>query len=43
MGFHMEEAVRAEVRLYSHLFTMDSPDDEWEEQVCWGTKLVIHA
>lgn len=29
-----EEAVRAEVRLYSHLFTVDSPDDKWEEQVC---------
>lgn len=28
-----EEAVRAEVRLYSHLFTVDSPDDKWEEQV----------
>lgn len=28
-----EEAVRAEVRLYSHLFTVDSPDDLWEEQV----------
>lgn len=29
-----QEAVRAEVRLYSHLFTVDSPDDRWEEQVC---------
>lgn len=28
-----EEAVRAEVRLYSHLFTVDSPDDKWEAQV----------
>lgn len=28
-----EEAVRAEVRLYSHLFTVDSPDDQWEAQV----------
>lgn len=28
-----EEAVRAEVRLYNHLFTVDSPDDKWEEQV----------
>lgn len=27
------EAVRAEVRLYSHLFTVDSPDDQWEKQV----------
>lgn len=28
-----EEAVRAEVRLYSHLFDVDSPDEKWEEQV----------
>ncbi|CAM9662950.1 unnamed protein product, partial [Ectocarpus sp. 8 AP-2014] len=28
-----EEAVRAEVRLYNHLFTVDSPDDKWEEQL----------
>lgn len=27
------EAVRAEVRLYSHLFAVDSPDDKWEQQV----------
>lgn len=28
-----EQAVRAEVRLYSHLFSVDSPDDKWEQQV----------
>lgn len=28
-----EGAVRAEVRLYSHMFLVDSPDDRWEEQV----------
>lgn len=40
-----EEAVRAEVRLYSHLFTVDSPDDKWEEQVCdvRGNRLIARA
>ena len=28
-----EGGVRTEVRLYNHLFTVDSPDDRWEEQV----------
>ena len=28
-----EQAVRAEVRLYNHLFSVDSPDDNWEQQV----------
>lgn len=37
-----EEAVRAEVRLYNHLFTVDSPDDKWEEQVIFLTLLLWH-
>lgn len=37
-----EEAVQAEVRLYSHLFTVDSPDDMWEEQVwCAGSACLL--
>ncbi|CAM9553486.1 unnamed protein product [Pylaiella littoralis] len=36
-----EEAVRAEVRLYSHLFTVDSPDDRWEEQINPESEVVV--
>lgn len=36
-----EEAVRAEVRVYSHLFTVDSPDDKWEEQVLWKRLIAL--
>lgn len=36
-----EEAVRAEVRLYSHLFSVDSPDDKWEEQARGGMRIKL--
>lgn len=36
-----EGAVRTEVRLYDHLFTVDSPDDRWEAQV--STKIFISS
>lgn len=36
-----EGGVRTEVRLYNHLFTVDSPDDRWEEQV--STRLMSRS
>ncbi|CAM9417946.1 unnamed protein product [Laminaria digitata] len=36
-----EQAVRAEVRLYSHLFSVDSPDDKWEQQLNPESEVVL--
>ncbi|CAM9224184.1 unnamed protein product [Choristocarpus tenellus] len=38
-----EGCVVAEVRLYDHLFAVDSPDDRWEEQLTKDSEVVVEG